>query len=60
MKMDLHLSDFREMRTLKGTLTLHILQLWALVGCLFAEINSFQARGLAVLILRQKNHKSVA
>ena len=27
--------------------------------CLFAEINSFQARGLAMLILGQKNHKSV-
>ena len=61
MKMDdLHLLDLREMRHVKRGLRHCIFcsnGRW--LGCLFAEINSFQARGLAVLILRQKNHKSV-
>ena len=59
MKMDdLHLLDLREMRHVKrGHCIFCSNRCW--LGCLFVEINSFQARGLAVLILRQKNHKSV-
>ena len=55
---DLHLSDFREMR-LKSKGDLHIAHNGHWLGCLFEEIYSFLARGLAVPILRQKNHISV-
>ena len=50
MKMDdLHPSDFREMRlSQKRTLTLHILQKWALTSMPLQRNLYFLARGLAV------------
>ena len=56
MKMDdLHLSDFREMRLKsKGDFDIAYSEVMGI-----EEIYSFQARGLAVPILKQTNHLSV-